>query len=76
MKTPFHFLIDIPEAGLALAWTGGGLRRSKTAGKVWLTKPSGEAVLEAPLCQVHPITREQLANTIIAERVATTAPLN
>jgi hypothetical protein len=76
MKHPFHFLVSIPEAGLALTWIGGEPRASKSAGKVWLTSPDGRPVLEVERRHVQPSTPEQTAERIIQDRRAPKAPLN
>jgi hypothetical protein len=76
MKRPFHFLVSVPEAGLALTWIGGGLKPSKSPGRVWLTAPGGQPVLEVDGCHVQPSTPEETAKRIIAGRMANKAPMN
>jgi len=77
VKPLFHFLVTIPEAGLALTWIGGGLKLSKTpGGKVWLTAPSGRPVLEVDGRHVQPSTPEETAKRILEDRRASKAPLN
>ena len=74
--TLFHFVIELPGTGMGLFWIGGGLKRSKRPGFVWLTTPGGEPVLEAPACQVHPSTPEDTARRFLAERRLAKVPLN
>jgi hypothetical protein len=74
--TLFHFLIELPGTDMGLCWIGGGLRRSKRPGYVWLTGPDGRPVLEAPACQVHPSTPEDTARRFLAERRLAKTPLN
>jgi hypothetical protein len=76
MKTAFYFIVELPEVGQSFTWIGGGLKPSKRDGYVWLTKPDGGPVLEAPSDQVHPSNRQDLARRIIAERRLAQAPLN
>ena len=77
MKTTlFYFFVELPEVGMALTWIGGGLRRSKRAGHVWLTTPKGEPVLEVPRFQVHPSNPEEVARRIVQERRLAKAPMN
>jgi hypothetical protein len=76
MKHPFYFLVEVPEAGLALSWIGGGLKPSRTPGKVWLTKPDGKPVLEVARERVRPSSQEETARRIVADRQAARAPLN
>jgi hypothetical protein len=76
MKHPFHFLVSIPEAGLSLTWIGGGLKPSKSPGKLWLTTPDGRPVLEVDKRHVQPSTLEQTAQRIIEDRRAAKARLN
>jgi hypothetical protein len=74
--TLFYFVVELPGTDLGLYWIGGGLRRSERDGYVWLTNPRGERILQAPACQVHPSSREDLARRILAERRLAKAPLN
>jgi len=76
MKAIFHFVIELPGTDMGLCWIGGGLRRSKRNGYVWLTSPGGKPVLEVPAAQVSPSTAEALAKRFIAERRLAQAPLN
>ena len=66
--TLFHFVIELPGTGMGLFWIGGGLKRSKRPGFVWLNSPKGEPVFEAPRAQVYPTTPEDTAKRFIAER--------
>jgi hypothetical protein len=74
--TLFHFLIELPGTGMGLFWIGGGLKRSKRPGYVWLTTPGGDPVLEVARTQVHPSTPEDTARRILAERRLARAPMN
>jgi hypothetical protein len=74
--TAFYFLVELPAIGMALTWIGGGLKRSKRPGFVWLTTPGGEPVLEVSRRDVHPTTPEDFTKRILAERQFTKAPLN
>jgi len=76
MKHPFHFLVSLPETGLAMTWIGGELKASRTPGRVWLTSPDGRPVLEVERRHVQPSTPEQTAERIIQDRRAPKAPLN
>ena len=76
IKTGKRYVIELPDTGMALTWIGGGLKRSKRPGYVWLTAPDGRPVLEAPRAQVHPTTPEDTAKRFIAERRLAKAPLN
>jgi len=76
MKTVFYFIVELPETGLALTWIGGGLKRSKRPGYVWLTGPDGRPVLEVPRSQVHPSSPEDMARLILEDRRLAKAPLN
>jgi len=74
--TLFHFIVELPGTGMALTWIGGGLKASKRPGRVWLTNPIGDPVMEVPRAQVYPTTPEDMARRILAERRLTKAPLN
>jgi hypothetical protein len=74
--TIFYFIVELPGTGMGLSWIGGGLKRSKRPGHVWLTSPKGEPILEAPRAQVHPTTAEDFARRFIEERRLAKAPLN
>lgn len=74
--TLFHFLIELPDTGMGLCWIGGGLKRSKRPGYVWLTTPGGDPVLEVARAQVYPSTAEDTARRFLAERRLAQAPLN
>ena len=72
MKTPilYNFCVETPtpdDPTLAMVWIGGPLKPSKTQNKVWLTNPSGEKVLEAEKSKIHPLTKEQVAQSILDE---------
>jgi hypothetical protein len=73
--TLFHFVIELPGTGMGLCWIGGGLKRSKRPGYVWMTGPRGDPVLEVPAAQVYPSTAEDLAKRFLAERRLAQAPL-
>lgn len=60
MRNAFMFHIQTPE-GLSFTWIGGGLKRSKRPTHVWLTKPTGEPLLELPQAYVRPIDRAEAA---------------
>ncbi len=74
--TLFHFVIELPATDMGLCWIGGGLKRSRRPGFVWLTTPGGQPVLEVPRAQVHPTTAEDFARRFIEERRLAKAPLN
>jgi hypothetical protein len=74
--TLFHFLIELPGTDMGLCWIGGGLKRSKRPGFVWLTTPRGEPMMEVARAQVHPTTAEDTARRFIAEGRLAKAPLN
>jgi hypothetical protein len=77
MKTTlFYFLIELPEAGMAITWIGGGLKPSNHPEHVWLTTPGGSPVLEVPRAHVHPTNKQELAQRILADRMADKAPMN
>jgi hypothetical protein len=72
----FHFVIELPGSGMGLCWIGGGLKRSKRPGFVWLTTPGGQPVLEVARTQVHPSTTEDTARRILADWRLARAPMN
>lgn len=74
--TAFYFYVEDLESGFCATWIGGGLKKSKRPGYVWLTKPGGEPILEIKREYVHPSTREETARRLREDARARKAPLN
>jgi hypothetical protein len=76
MKTPFYFYVELPEPGISMTWIGGALIPSEKRGRVWLTTPAGEPVLEVEAEYVHASSMQETAARIIADRAAAKIGLN
>ena len=64
MKTEFYFFIQLPGKEPSV-WVGSGVKKSKRAGFIWITKADGSKFAELPEKYVSPIDR-QIAQHLIA----------
>lgn len=64
MKTEFYFFIQLPGKEPSV-WVGSGVKKSKRAGFLWITKADGSKFAELPEKYVSPIDR-QIAQHLIA----------
>jgi len=72
----FYFIVEMPGTGMAMTWMGGGLKPSKTPGKVWLTGPAGNPLLEVEQKHVYPSSREDMERRLRDEAMLKRSPLN
>lgn len=64
MKTEFYFFIQLPGKEPSV-WVGSGVKKSKRAGFIWITKADGSKFAELPEKYVSPIDRP-IAQHLIA----------
>ena len=62
-----NYLIEC-DGETSLLFMGGPLEPSETPGKVWLTNPKGERVLEADAYKTQEIDKQKVVEIIIEER--------
>ena len=63
MKTLFYFTVQTGQSDedgeISMLFCGGPIKPSDKPNRVWLTRPTGEKLLEVDRDKVHPLTKEQ-----------------